>query len=358
MSPPLLATKLFIPATRPDLVPRPRLMAKLNQTLQAPLTIISAPAGFGKTTLVSSWHRVGTGKDHPLTWLSLDSNDNQREVFFTYLLAALKALHPDIVRSSAEIMQTRQLPPSEVILAALINDISSFPQNFFLVLEDYQFITDENVHKAMAFLVENMPPPMRLIILTRVDPPLPLPRLRARNQLIEIRAADLRFELNEAVQFLREIMRLQLSDQEVKALLHRTEGWITGLQLAALSLQTHDQSTLSEFITKFSGSNRYILDFLSDEVLEHQPEEVHSFLLHTSILDRLSAPLCNAVTGRADSQIYLERLEKANLFVTALDANRQWYRYHHLFADLLRNHLRQTSPETLPTLHRRASAWF
>jgi LuxR family maltose regulon positive regulatory protein len=358
MQTPLLATKLLVPSARVDSVHRPRLIAQLDAATQAPLTIISAPAGFGKTTLVCAWHAAGSGKDVPLAWLSLEPNDNNLERFFTYLIAALAELHPQLEPNNAAIHQSRQIHSPEVILTPLINDLSGIGNPFALVLEDYHYINDERIHQAVAFLVDHLPPVMRLIILTRVDPPLPLSRLRARNQLAEIRAADLRFERSEATQFLNGVMHLGLSQKEIEALETRTEGWITGLQLAALSLQGQNRPEVSDFISTFSGSNRYILDFLSEEVIKSQPTSVQTFLLQTSILDRLSAPLCNAVTNRNDSQRYLEALEQSNLFVTALDQKRQWYRYHHLFADLLRNRLRNSHPEILPDLHHRASAWY
>jgi LuxR family maltose regulon positive regulatory protein len=358
MQTPLLATKLLAPPPRVDIVHRPRLIAQLDAATQVPVTIISAPAGFGKTTLVCAWRATGTGKDFSLAWLSLEPSDNNLERFLTYLLAALAELHPGLERNSIIGLPLRQMHSLEVILTPLINDLSDITTPFALVLEDFHYIHDERVLRSIAFLVDHIPPALRLIILTRVDPSLPLARLRAHNQLAEIRAADLRFDRSEASQFLNEVMRLDLSHQEIEALETRTEGWITGLQLAALSLRGYDRPKISEFIRTFSGSNRYILDFLSEEVIKSQPANVQTFMLRTSILDRLSASLCNAVTQSNDSQKYLEQLEQSNLFVTALDQDRQWYRYHHLFADLLRNRLRHSHPEILPELHRRASAWY
>jgi LuxR family transcriptional regulator, maltose regulon positive regulatory protein len=353
----LLKTKLFIPKARSISISRPRLIERLNQGLETPLTIISAPPGYGKTTLFCDWYWT-RNPPYPVAWLSLDNQLNDESRFFHYLCAALKTVHDDLAVSALSLLQSSQRLPGKTILTALINGLSSFTQNFALVLDDYQAITEPSVHEAVSFLVDNLPQYMHLVILSRIDPLLPLSRLRARNQLVEIRSADLGFTPIETAAFFKQAMNLELNDQDIELLGKRTEGWIAGLQLAALSMQGYDRSKISEFIGTLSGSHRYFVDFFMDEILIHQPDRLRDFLLKTSILERLNGPLCDAVTADHDSQRVLEHLDQANLFVIPLDDQRGWYRYHHLFSDLLRNRLRTDQPEIVGVLHRKASAWL
>jgi len=354
-STPILTTKLYLPPARPTLVPRPRLTARLAEGLTRPLTLISAPAGFGKTTLVSEWCASQAGRGFPLAWFSLDGDDNDSTRFLTYLIAALSRLKPGLGETTLALLYSPQRPSPQVILTGLINDLSESDAPFALVLDDYHVITAQPVHEALTFLLDHMPQQMRLVILTRADPPLPLARLRVRNDLTEIRAADLRFTRDEAEAFLNRAMGLALSADDVGALEARTEGWIAGLQLAALSMEGRADS--SSFIAGFAGTHHYIVDYLTEEVLSRQPDLVRLFLLQTSILERLNGALCDALTLRTDGQATLTALEQANLFVVPLDDERRWYRYHHLFADAIRNRLQQTHPDWLPGLHRRATEW-
>src|SRR5512135_12421 len=366
MPPPILATKLYIPPPRPRVVLRPRLIERLNESLQraAGITLISAPAGFGKTTLVSEWIAALTPGPSPagrwetvrVAWLSLDEGDNDPTRFLTYLVAALQTIAPNIGAGVLGVLQSPQPPPTESILTTLLNDITTISDSFILVLDDYHVIDSQPVDQALVFLVEHLPPQMHMVIATREDPHLPLARLRARNQLTELRAEDLRFTPSEAAEFLNQMMGLNLSAEDIAALEARTEGWIAGLQLAALSMQGRED--IASFIQAFTGSHRFVLDYLVEEVLQHQPEPIHSFLLHTAILDRLCAPLCNTVTERKDSREMLNVLERSNLFLIPLDDQRQWYRYHHLFADVLQTHLTEAQPDRAAALHGRASAWY
>lgn len=349
----MLATKLYIPPARTNLVRRPRLIERLNAGLHHKLTLIAAPAGFGKTTLVSAW-LASCGRR--VAWLSLDEGDSDSTRFLTYLVAALQTIAPTIGAGVLGVLQSAQPPPPEAILTALLNDIVVVPDAFILVLDDYHLIDAQPVDRALTFLLEHMPPQLHLVITTREDPQLPLARLRVRDQMTELRAADLRFSPAEAAAFLKEVMDLDLSAADVAALENRTEGWIAGLQLAALSMRGRDD--IGQFVRAFTGDNRYVVDYLVDEVLQRQPERVRNFLLQTAILDRLHGPLCDAVTGQARGQAQLEALERGNFFVVPLDDQRQWYRYHHLFADVLATHLRAEQPEQVATLHRRASAWY
>jgi len=353
MSTPILATKLYIPPPRPKIVLRPRLIKRLNEGMHCKLTLISAPAGFGKTTLVSEWI-AGCGL--PVAWLSLDEGDNDPTSFLAYLVAALQTIAANIGKGVLAILQSPQPPPIESILIALLNEITTVPDNFVLVLDDYHVIDSKPVDEALTFLLEHLPPHMHLVITTREDPHLPLTRLRARGQLTELRAADLRFTPSEAAEFLNQMMGLNLSEEDIAALEARTEGWIAGLLLAALSMQGRSDAT--SFIKSFTGSHHFILDYLVEEVLQRQPEHVRNFLLQTAILDRLSSQLCDAVTGQEDGRGMLEALERGNLFVIPLDDQRQWYRYHHLFADVLQAHLTEAQPDRVATLHWRASAWY
>jgi LuxR family maltose regulon positive regulatory protein len=347
----MLATKLYIPPARDNRVSRPRLIEQLNTT--KPLTLIVAPAGFGKTTLLSEWTpQSGQG----ITWLSLDEDDNDLIRFWAYVVAALQKLQADLGESALALLQSPQPPPITTVLSMLINEISSFRDHFYLILDDYHLIKTQSIHQALIFLLDHLPPQMHLIMTTRADPPLPIARLRARNQLIELRAADLRFTSEEAAIFLNEAMGLRLSVHEIAALESRTEGWAAGLQLAALSMQGRDD--ISEFIQAFSGSHRHVLTYLAEEVLARRPEGTLNFLLQTSILDRLCGSLCDAVNGRRDGAEVLKKLDRANLFIVPLDDDGEWFRYHHLFADLLRNQLNENYPDQIAKLHLNASQWY
>src|SRR5947208_4981199 len=356
MPTPILATKLYIPRLRPNVVLRPRLLERLNEDLHRKLTLIAAPAGFGKTTLVSAWVE---GIERPrarTAWLSLDEGDNDPARFLAYLVAALQTIAPTIGEGALGVLQSPQPPPSEAILTALLNVITTLPDHFVLVLDDYHVIDAKPVDMALTYLVEHLPPQMHLVIATREDPQLPLARLRARSHLTELRAADLRCTASEAAAFLNQVMGLSLSVADIATLEDHTEGWIAGLQLAALSMQ--GRQDVPGFIRAFAGDHRYIVDYLVEEVLQRQPAPVRSFLLQTSILDRLSGPLCDAVTGQEEGNARLEALERGNFFVVPLDDRRHWYRYHHLFAEVLSAHLMAEQPDQVSTLHRRASAWY
>ena len=360
----LLATKLFVPTARPGLVQRARLMERLQSILTCRLTLVSAPAGFGKTTLVSEWV---SSCGRPVAWLSLDKGDNDPASFLAYLVSALRTIMPGIGAGILNLLNTTQSqpPPIESLLTTLVNEITTIPENFILVLDDYHVIEAKPVDQGLTFLLEHLPAQLHLVIATREDPPLPLARLRARGQLTELRANDLRFTPAEAVEFLNRVMGLSLSAEDIAALENRTEGWIAGLQLAAISMQG-DKDTAS-FIKSFTGSHHFVLDYLLEEVLQKQSASVQTFLLRTSILGRLCGPLCDAVLldPSASGQDTLEYLEHANLFIVPLDHERHWYRYHHLFADLLRQRLRQSMAELKQDigkgdaeLHERASKWF
>jgi LuxR family maltose regulon positive regulatory protein len=317
------------------------------------LTLVSAPAGFGKTTLVSEWIAQC---ERPVAWLSLDEGDNDLTRFLSYLIAALQTVKAGIGESLLAMIQSHQLPQTETILTALLNELVTITQGFVLVLDDYHVIDSKPLDEALAFFVERFPPQMHLVIATREDPHLPLARLRSRGQLIESRAVDLRFTPAEASEFLNCMMGLRLSEGDIAALETRTEGWIAGLQLAALSMQGRED--IAGFIQAFTGSHRFVLDYLVEEVLQRQPESTRNFLLQTAILERFCAPLCNAVTERDDGKDMLSTLEDSNLFLVPLDDQRQWYRYHHLFAEVLQSYLLQEQPDQMPKLHRRASIWF
>jgi len=363
---PLLTTKLYIPPTRPELVPRPRLVEKLNDGLHRKLTLISAPAGFGKTTLVSEWVeqlRLDDSKEnqnkYKIAWFSLDENDKDPARFLTYFISALnrtEGIEATIGEGALTMLQSPQPPPTEAILTSLINEIAAIPDRIIIVLDDYHVLESSQVDDALTLLLEHLPPQLHLVIATREDPHLPLSRLRARGQLTELRAADLRFTTSEAAEFLNQVMGRDLSAENIAALEARTEGWIAGLQLAAISLQGHADT--SRLIQSFTGSHRLVLDYLIEEVLNQQPLNVQNFLLQTAILNRLTGSLCDAITGQENGQAILEMLDRANLFIVPLDNERRWYRYHHLFADLLRQRLKQTQPEQLQILHRSASEWY
>ncbi|MGC9400739.1 MAG: LuxR C-terminal-related transcriptional regulator [Anaerolineae bacterium] len=383
----LLRTKLFVPPLRPELVPRPRLSEQLSRVLDRKVVLVSAPAGFGKTTLANAWVRE---QKVPVAWLTLDEGDNDLARFLIYLEAALREVHPEIgetLSAHLESLQDRE-PHVESLLASLANRLLELPHPILLVLDDLHLIEAYAVHEALAYFVAHLPPQMHLLLLTREDPPLPLARLRVRGEMSEVRAADLRFSRQESAQFLNEIMDLDLASEDVVRLEERTEGWAAGLQLAALALRTTASApdARHDFIADFAGDDRLVMDYLIDEVLASQPDAVQAFLLQTSILDRFCAPLCDAVRAAdaegdqridtadvplsqpirtrtaapdvTDSQAILNYLERANLFVTPLDHRRRWYRYHHLFRDLLRYRLQRRGAEQVNELHRRAGAWF
>ena len=413
MSTPVLATKLYIPPPRPNLVRRPHLVERLHGGLHGKLTLVSAPAGFGKTTLVSEWledlrllidgSREDTTREAEIqnrkskivnqtAWLSLDEGDSDPIRFLTYLVAALQTAapdvgnpdvgnpdvgnpdvgnpdvgNPDVGNKVLALLQSPQPPPSDSLLTLLLNDLAALPRNFVLVLDDYHVLDAPAVDAALAFLLDHLPPSVHLVITTREDPALPLARLRARGQLTELRAADLRFTAAEAAGFLNDAMGLRLAADEVAALEARTEGWIAGLQLAAISMQGRQDAGanhVAEFIHSFTGSHRFVMDYLVEEVLHQQTASVQKFLLQSSILDRLCGPLCDAVVGDSaiSGQATLEALDQANLFIVPLDNERRWYRYHRLFADLLRQRLHQTGAlagaEEIASYHRRASLWY
>ncbi len=351
----VLATKFFIPLLPPKVVARSRLVKQLSDGLTTghKLTLISAPAGFGKSTLASDWV-VNCGQQ--AAWLSLDENDNDPVRFLIYVISALQKISPNLGAGLLDALQSPQSPPIQTVLTALLNEITSLSNNFILVLDDYHLTDARPVDDALTFLIDHLPPQLHLVITTREDPSVPIPRLRARNQLTEIRAADLRFTPSEAAEFLNQVMSLDLAAEEVATLEARTEGWIAGLQLAALSMK--GQQDVHGFIQAFAGDHRYIVDYLAEEVLRRQPEPVRNLLLQTSILERLNGSLCDAVTAQAGSASKLEQLQRGNLFLIPLDDKRDWYRYHHLFADVLHMHLLTEQPDLVPTLHYRASEWF
>lgn len=356
MPSPRVVTKLHLPKPRPDLVARPKFAARLDRGALAKLTLISAPTGFGKTSLVAQWLSSRTAHDRTVAWIALDQADDQPAAFWTQMLAALQvAAGPAFGEGILPLLESGQ-PPTEGVLAAVVNELSASPSELDLVLDDYHVIEDHDIHDTMTFLLEHLPPQVHVLITTRADPPLPLARLRARGELVEIRAADLRFSADEASIYLNEVMGLGLGAQDVAALEERTEGWIAALQLAALSME--GRADIAEFVARFTGNDRYIVDYLVEEVLQRLPAEIRTFLLDTCILDRLSVPLCDAVTERGDSKAMLGALEQRNLFVVPLDDQRRWYRYHHLFADVLQAHLEDEQPDRAPELHRRAGEWY
>jgi LuxR family maltose regulon positive regulatory protein len=388
----ILTTKLYIPPVRPEMVSRTRLIEQLNAGLPGQsghfahkLTLISAPAGFGKTTLLSEWTATAGG---PAAWLSLDEGDNDPTRFWVYFIAALQTIpslsETGVGESTLAMLQSPKPPPMEAVLPALINDIAAVSQDdhkghpYILVLDDYHMIEAQSIHDGITFLLDNQPRQLHLVLSTRADPPLPIARLRGRGQLTELRQTDLRFTYDEAAAFLNTCVGLNLSPEDVAALEARTEGWIAGLQMAAVSMR--NQEDAAGFIRAFTGSDRYILDYLVEEVLQRQPENVQVFLLQTSILDHLTGPLCDAVLGRdaaeqwskrnydtsalqlprssTSGQGILEYLERNNLFVVPLDNERRWYRYHPLFGDLLQYRLHQAQPDLIPILHGLAGAWY
>jgi LuxR family transcriptional regulator, maltose regulon positive regulatory protein len=350
----LLATKLHIPPTRPGFVVRPRLVGRLVPAPGGELTLVCAPAGFGKTVLLADWARRG---QRPVAWLSLDAADNDPARFWRHVAAALDTVRPGVAQHVAALLGGGLQPTSfEAVVTALVNELAGVAEEVVLVLDDYHLIQAPQVHQSVEFLLARPPACLRLVLASRADPPLPLARLRARGQLVELRENDLRFTPAEAAELLHAAVGAELPEAALAVLQERTEGWVAGLQLAALSLQ--GRGDIAAFVEGFSGSHRYVLDYLTEEVLDRQPEQLRTFLLETSILERLSGSLCDAVTGHTDSQQLLEQIERANLFLQPLDEERRWWRYHQLFADLLRARLHQQRPERVPELHRAAAAWF
>ena len=354
----LLATKLHVPRPRPDLVPRPQLAERLDEGLARGLMLVCAPAGYGKTVLLADWARRG---QQPVAWLSLDVGDNDPARFWRHGVAALDQCRPGLAERVGLLLGPPAPSSYEGLVTALINELATGPDadRALLVLDDYHLIDSAAVHESLGFLIEHRPPELHLVLASRSDPPLALARLRGRNQLAELRAAELRFTADEAAALLRQGAAescVALPETAVVALAARTEGWAAGLQLAALSLR--GQPDAAGFVAAFTGSHRFILDFLAEEVLEQQSDQVRTFLLETSVLERLSGELCDAVTGRPSSQALLEQVERAGLFLVPLDEVRGWWRYHHLFADLLRARLQQEQPGQAALLHRNAAAWY
>jgi LuxR family maltose regulon positive regulatory protein len=350
----LLATKVHVPRPQPGFVLRPRLAGRLDEGLARQLILVCAPAGSGKTALLADWARRGRC---PVAWLSLDAGDNDPARLWRHAVAALDRVRPGISERVGPLLGPPAPPSFEGLVTALVNELDAEPGKgeVLLVLDDYHLIDSQAVNASLRFLLEHLPPGLHLVLASRSDPPLPLARLRASGQLAELRADDMRFTTDEAAALLREALGADLPDAAVAVLAARTEGWAAGLQLAALSLR--GQEDAAGFVAAFSGSHRYVLDYLAGEVLDRQAEELRGFLLETSVLERLSGALCDAVTGRADSQAMLEAIEHAGLFLVPLDEVRGWWRYHQLFADLLRVRLRQQRPERIPVLHRNAAAW-
>ena len=355
MANPLVQTKLYLPRLRRSWVRRPRLSGRLLRGSDARLTLISAPAGFGKTTLLAAWLADATTDNRSVAWLSLDQGDRQPATFWTYVITALQAAVPGVGADVLPLLQSAQ-PPIETVLVAVLNELSATPNEVVLVLDDYHLVDGPDLRDGMTFLLEHLPPHIHLVISSRADPLLPLARLRARGELVEVRAADLRFTPDEVATYLNDITGLDLTPDDIATLEGRTEGWIAALQLAAISMQ--GRTDIGGFIAQFAGNDRYIVDYLVEEVLQQQTDPVREFLLHTAVLDRLTGPLCDTVTGRDDGSQLLITLERANLFLVPLDDRREWFRYHHLFADVLRAHLLAQRPDLVPQLHQRASLWY
>ena len=354
----VLDTKLHVPRPRPNVVARPRLTARLDEGCRGGLVVVSAPAGFGKTTVVGDWvaARPVGDRDVCVAWLSLEEGDNDVTRFLTDLVLAVRTTSSKFGEQPLARLRSAQPVPTDEVLTSLLNEAAELPHDTVLVLDDFHVIDSEELDQAMVFLIEHLPPQLHVVIATREDPRMPLARWRARGVLTELRAADLRFTLAETTEFMRTVMLLDLLPEDVASLEARTEGWIAGLQLAGLHLQ--GRADPAEAVRSFAGSHRFVFDYLVEEVLAHLTEPERTFLLQTSILDRMCADVCEVVTGQRASGLMLERLERANLFVVALDDRRQWYRYHHLFADVLQVRLQAEHPEQVGVLHRRASDWF
>ncbi|MFN2273979.1 MAG: LuxR C-terminal-related transcriptional regulator [Anaerolineales bacterium] len=348
----LLKTKLHIPASRSEVVPRPALKAQLEHVVSPNFTLVSAPAGFGKTTLLSSWAERSS---RSIAWISLDEGDNDPVQFLRYLSASLMTIDSTVGDDALAALKSPQPPTMDLTLTLLINDIAEFDETLTLVLDDYHLISSDEVHQAISQMIERLPANMHLVLATRVDPPFPLGRLRASGRMTELRARDLRFSLEETAVFLLDVMGLDLSVSQLERLDARTEGWIAGVQMAALSMQ--GKTDISAFLDGFEGSNRYILDYLLEEVLEQQPDELQKFLMQTSILRKMNGELCDWITGENHGRETLHRLEEANLFLIPLDDEREWYRYHNLFSGLLSYRLSKDSPGTVKESHIKASNW-
>ena len=347
-----LTTKLYLQPARQTLVDRPVLLEQLRDGLRGKLTLVSAPAGFGKTSLVAAWRK---DCETPLAWVSLDEEDNEPLRFLDYLIGALQSVDADLGDESAELLRRSSALPVKVVLTSLLNEINAYDKEFVMAFDDYHVITEHGIHDALSYLVEQLAPHAHALIATRSDPPFPLGRMRARGELKELRASDLRFDTTEAAAFLNEVMNLELTPTDVSALEERTEGWIAGLQLSALTLQGRENR--SELVKEFAGDNRFVLDYLLEEVLNCQTEKVQDFLLRTSVLTRLNGALCDALTDDQSGHLMLEQLERANLFLIRLDGRGEWFRYHHLFADLLRLKLKQRQPSAIRDLQIKASQW-
>ena len=352
----VLETKLYIPKWPAGLVSRARLIERIGAGAEHKLTLVSAPAGFGKTTLLSEWLAQRPASARPAGWVSLDASDNEARSFWAHVLRALQKIELGVGEHAYSLLQSADAPSPAVFLTPLINDLLAIDDDIVLILDDYHVVESPAVHAGLTFLIDHLPPRMHVIVASRSEPPLPIARLRARGVVTELRPADLRFTASEASAFLNQVMALELSAADVATLEQRTEGWIAGLKLAALSLQ--GRGDVHHAIDAFSGDNRFIADYLIEEVLNGQPERIQRFLLGTALLDRLSGPLCDAVTGEHGSQAVLESLERSNLFVVALDDTREWFRYHHLFADVLQSYSRKVQPDRFRFLHRRASSWY
>jgi LuxR family maltose regulon positive regulatory protein len=352
----LLRTKLNIPPARPQLVTRPRLTERLREGLNYNLILVSAPAGFGKTTLISEWTRQIQPK-LSIAWVSLDKGDNDPVRFWDYFIAALQTLHPDVGGSTLPLLHSPQTLSTEPLLTALINDLAGIPGDFVVVLDDYHLIESQQIHNGITYLLEHMPMQIHLVIASRADPPLTLARFRGKEMMLEIRTDDLRFTLDEVIKLFNELTTPELSSEDIAALNERTEGWVVGLKMEALSIR--GQKDIPGFIAAFTGSQRYVMDYLMEEVLQKQTVEIRDFLMKTSVLERLSSPLCDAITGRQGSRDILLYLERSHLFIVPLDEARQWYRYEHLFADLLRHQCETAyATEQVTDLHRRACKWY
>jgi LuxR family maltose regulon positive regulatory protein len=352
---PVLATKLHVPEPRADLVVRPRLRDRLFSAEHdaTRLVLVSAPAGFGKTTVLSQWFARSDAK---IAWVSLDGDDNDVRRFLRHVVAALQTTNADLGQDAQGVLDGAGELPADTVLTGVINDLDTLAEPTVVALDDYHEITAPAVHEAVAYLLDHLPRHVRLAMTTRADPPLPLARLRSNGGLLELRAADLRFTVDEAGALLNDVMGLTLADGDVRTLDQRTEGWAAGLQLAALSIRGRDDA--SAFVGAFAGSHRFVLDYLVEEVLNRQPEDVRGFLLETAVLREMTAPLCEAVTGKAGARAILETLERENVFVVPLDDDRTWYRYHHLFADALRVRLQASHPGRVAELHDAASGWL
>jgi LuxR family maltose regulon positive regulatory protein len=351
----LLATKLFVPRLRKGLVTRPRLVERLERGAEARLILVSAPAGFGKSTILATWLNQGSAT-RCVAWLSLDAADSEPAAFWTYVVTALQGAVPGTDTGALLELISAVPLPTEELLTTLVNELTAVPEDVWLVLDDYHLVGDPQVGRGVAFLLEHLPPNVHVVLSTRSDPDLPLAGWRARRELVEVRAKDLRFTSTETAAYLTGAIGHELTAGDVEVLEERTEGWIAALQLAALSLQ--GRADVSGFISRFAGDDRYIVDYLIEEVLTHQTDAVRQFLLQSAVLDRLTGPLCDAVTGREDGNEVLLALERANLFLVALDDQREWFRYHHLFADVLRARMLSEHPDQVPLLHQRASQWY